>query len=484
MTMRVRRALLVTIAMVTAAACGGGGGDDGGDANPTNPTGVTPTNATVPDLSDQCPLDAIESADGPIDIKYWHAMTRENEATLVTLTDDFNANQDAVHVELVNQNSYTDNFTKFETAYDTDDSPDLVQLEDTALQRLVDAQVVVPAQACLDAAGETKDDFVDRVANYYSIGGVLYPMPFNVSNPVFYYNKKAFETAGLDPDAPPTTFAEVRQYAETLQGAGFTYGFGFKRDPWVLEQFLALGGEPYVNNDNGRSSRATEAVFNTDTALTAFEWLDEGVDAGVFFTNPASGASGFDNLLSICNGENAMTIDTSAALGTATKLLEQEGCKAEVEVGVAPLPLPTADGAGKGGVLVGGAANYLPANGDPARLAAAYTFAAFLASPDSQATWAAGTGYIPVRESSAESQIMLDLWAESPGFKVAFDQLLSGADNVATAGPVIGDYKGVRDALTDALESFLVESTSPVDALAAAKEAADEKIAAYNATVT
>jgi sn-glycerol 3-phosphate transport system substrate-binding protein len=482
--MKRNRALgIAIVAGLIVAACGGSGDDSVDDT--TLPTaGSTAPGQTVPDLSAQCDLGALDAAEGPVEITYWHAMTRANEEALVALTDEFNSSQDEAKVTLVNQTSYADNFTKFETAYGTDEAPDLVQLEDTALQRLVDAKdAIVPAQACLDADGADKSDFVDRVANYYSIGGVLYPMPFNVSNPVFYYNKLAFEAAGLDPEVPPTTFAEVRSMAEAIQGAGFDFGFAFKRDPWVLEQFLSLAGEPYVNNDNGRTERATEVAFETDNAVSVFEWLQAGVDDGVFMTNPAGGSSGFDNLLSICNGVNAMTIDTSAALGTATQVLEAAECAAEVEVGVAPLPLPDGVSADTGGVLVGGAANFLPANGDPARLAAAYRFAAFLAEPENQAEWAAATGYIPVRKSSADSQVLQDLWAESPGYKVAFDQLQAGADNVATAGPVIGDYKGVRDALVAALEALLLEGADPATVLADAAADANERIQAYNSTV-
>ena len=45
-------------------------------------------------------------------------------------------------------------------------------------------------------------DILTRVVQYYSVGGVLYPVPFNVSNPVLYYNKVAFRKAGLDPAKP------------------------------------------------------------------------------------------------------------------------------------------------------------------------------------------------------------------------------------------------------------------------------------------
>ena len=47
-------------------------------------------------------------------------------------------------------------------------------------------------------------------------------MPFNVSNPVFFYDKNAFRAAGLDPEKPPTTLDEVKADALKIKAAGGT----------------------------------------------------------------------------------------------------------------------------------------------------------------------------------------------------------------------------------------------------------------------
>ena len=52
-----------------------------------------------------------------------------------------------------------------------------------------------------------------------------------------------------------------------------------------------------------------------------------------------------------------------------------------------------------GGVLVGGAANYIINRSRPQKQAAAYAFAKFLVEPQTQADWAAATGYVPVGAS-------------------------------------------------------------------------------------
>ena len=49
-----------------------------------------------------------------------------------------------------------------------------------------------------------------RVLDRYTVNDVLWPMPFNVSNPVFFYDKNAFRAANLDPEKPPTTLDEVK----------------------------------------------------------------------------------------------------------------------------------------------------------------------------------------------------------------------------------------------------------------------------------
>jgi ABC-type glycerol-3-phosphate transport system substrate-binding protein len=56
-------------------------------------------------------------------------------------------------------------------------------------------------------------------------------------------------------------------------------------------------------------------------------------------------------------------------------------------------------------------------------------------------------------------------WEANPFYKVAYDQLLEGPTNVATAGSVIGNYTGTRDAIRDAENSMFLEGTAPRTAL-------------------
>jgi sn-glycerol 3-phosphate transport system substrate-binding protein len=429
----------------------------------------------------KCPLGALRSAKSkPVEITYWHSMTRANEETLQRLTDRFNSSQNDVRVALVNQTTYIDTINKFRAGLSSGDLPDLVMIEDTGLQQMIDTQAVLAAQACVDADKYDLSDHLKRVVDYYSVKGKLWPMPFNVSNPVLYYNKKAFQTAGLDPNNPPKTLDEVKSAAQTLKNSGTVSqaGFGLKLDPWYLEQWSALGGKTYVNNGNGRKSRATGTTFDNATGKEIFTFLNEMVSQGLARTNPSEGSNAFDNLLGIGNGNFGMTIDTSAALGTIQQVLAG-GEYPNVELGVAPMPGPK----GKGGVLVGGAANYISRKSSPEKQAAAWRFAKFLNEPESQADWSVGTGYIPITTAAANLPQVQQLWSANPAFKVSYDQLVGGVANTATAGPVIGDYQGVRDVVLDS-EQQMFGGMSPSAALKQAKQDANAKIEEYNSRVS
>ena len=427
---------------------------------------------------DGCPLKALDNADGTVEITFWHAMTRANEETLIRLTDAFNASQDKVRVSLVNQTTYEDTVEKFRNALATGEIPDVAQLPETFLQQAIDSQAILPVQACVDADEYELSDYLPRVVDYYTVEDTLWALPFNVSNPVLYYDKNAFIAAGLDPEQPPQTLDEVRAASEAITASGYPAGFALKIDAAFFEHFLAKSGKPYVNSGNGREERATEVAFDNKQGREYFTWMSEMVADGLAVTNARTGASGIDNYLAIGNRQAAMTVDSIAGLGTIAQVLGS-GQFSHVDLGVAPMPGPI----GKGGVLVGGAAFYIMKDTSDEKQAAAWEYAKFMNTPENVAEWAAGSGYIPIRESSVEMPVFQQRLAEIPEFIVGYDQLKEGKSNLATAGPVIGDYLGVRSVVDEEVTRMFSEGSKPKAALKAAKKGSDAIIQDYNERV-
>lgn len=458
-------ALAAVLALGACSGSSGSGASDGGSGGSGGGGGA-------------CPVGALDRAKSPVTITFWHGLNQANEKVLQGLIDQFNSSQTKVKVNLVNQTGYEEILRKWVAGLGTGDLPDVAQLEDTATQQMIDTQSIVPVSACVKADGYDTSDIVPRVLERYTVDGTLYPMPFNVSNPVLYYDKNAFRAAGLDPEKPPTTLAEVKSDAEKVKNAGYQTGFGLKLNPWYLEQWAAKGNTFYANNQNGRASRATAAVFDDANGRATFAWMKDMVDSGLARTNPDDGPNNFDNLFGIRSKVNGMTIDTSAALGQISVVLES-GEAGGVELGVGPMPGPSGDG----GVLVGGGALYISKKSSPEKIAATWQLLKFLVRGDTQATFAAGTGYVPIAQSATQEQVLTDQWQKEPGYKVAYDQLLTGKVDRQTAGPVIGDYAGVRGVVRDAETKMLTEGTDSDAALRQAQQDATAAIRAYNARV-
>ncbi len=428
--------------------------------------------------STSCPLNALKSAKGkPIEITMWHSMTRANQDTLQKLVDQFNSSQTDVTVKLINQIDYVQTFNKYKAGLGTGDLPDIVQLQESDQQQMIDTQTVLPASVCAKADHYSFSDFLPRVISYFTVQGKQYAMPFNSSGPVFYYNKKAFTAAGLDPESPPKTLADVRAAAEKLKANGVEAPLGLKTEPGYFEHWRALANKLYVNNSNGRKARAAKAVYDDATGVQIYSWLSGMVKDGLATTNPDLGTGAFDNLLGIESGTHEMAFETSAALGTI-KLLLSGGNAPDVELGVAPFP---SLGPKKGGVAVSGGELFMVNKSSPAKQAAAWQFLKFLDSTDSLTTWAIGTGYLPIRKSSADSAAMQQYWQQNPEFKVAYDQLANGPNTIPTSGSVIGNYTGVRDAMRDAENSMFLNGTDPKTALRDAAKNATAAMQDYNA---
>jgi sn-glycerol 3-phosphate transport system substrate-binding protein len=422
-----------------------------------------------------CNLSLLNRHRGIVKINYWESASKANLAVLQGITDAFNSSQSKVHVTLVTQAGYDDTWQKYTAGLTNGQLPDVVQLEDQRTQEAIDTQSFLPVQSCMNAAKYSTSDYLPRPLAYWKVNGVQWAMPFAVSAPILYYNQNAFTKAGLNPASPPLTLPQMVSDAETLKKSGS--GMGLVLDPWHLETWLATANQLFVNNKNGRSARATKGVFNTKTAVSIFSQLNTLVRSGWATTNPSTGPDAYDNLLGIGSGKYGMTLETSAALGTVTQLLGS-GQYANVKLGIGPFPVYSSSI--RGGIEPGGSGVYISSKVPAIDQAAAWTYIAYLMNTQSQATWAAGTGYIPVRKSSVQTATVQHLWATQPGYRVAYNQINNGLNTPATQGSIIGPYADVRTDVANAEISMYTQGVSPSKAVSTAESQVNQTISNYN----
>jgi sn-glycerol 3-phosphate transport system substrate-binding protein len=451
----------VAVLALALSACGGKeGAEEGGEAeNEARPT-----------------------AAGQVSIDFWHSETAANEAALQRLVDRFNTSQDEVKVRLLFQGSSDQLILKLVTSLRSGDVPALVELADVDTQVMVDSGSATPVQGFVDAEGYDLSDFDEKAVQYYTVDDKLYAMPFAIAVPMLFYNKVPFREVGLDPEKPPLTLDDVRAYSEKLlkvDGSGNVVRSGISLDiqAWYLDLTLAEHGDLYVNNNNGRDGRATEAVFNGPTGQAFFRWWDEMVDGGLAF-NVGRNPTGADTFLAVASGRAAMTVGSSQALRTVLDALEA-GVQG-VEMGVGPFPA-VAGGTGEPGIF--SRALWILNKRPEAEQQAAWKVARWLAEPEQQAELFAGSGYLPVRVSAYDLEPSRQVLAKYPYYQVPVDLFVGTPSTPAKLGPRIGPFSQVREIVAKALEEMVVGSKDPVEALDGAAERATKEIQEYNRRV-
>jgi sn-glycerol 3-phosphate transport system substrate-binding protein len=481
------------------AACGSGesilqAGNDTPAATTPVPDDTTPGQTTVPTIPpttlpaalDELPPCKPEAlGDGPVTITFWHGLSNELGRELERLTQQFNDSQDRVRVNLEFQGGYEQTIDKYLQS-SPENRPDMVQTPEYALQLMIDTESTVPIQSCIEASGYDTSDFIPAALSAYATEGVQWTIPYNVSNPVLFYNKKYFRDAGLDPDDPPLTLDEVSEVGRAMQATGAAaYGLAIDTPPdggggWFLEQWLGKEGELYSDNDNGRSAPSTRVLWDGPVAVDIMTELYSVItDGGGIYVgeNP----SGQDTLLKLADqtAPASMAISTSAALGPVLSIVDAgtiPGVTAD-DIGIGPMPSPS----GNPGATIGGASLWIVAGKGDDRAAAAWEYIQFLLSPQAQSEWAAATGYVPVREAALTLDPIKTLYEQDPRFRVAFDQLEESPDGPASSGPVLGPLREVRVVAAKAMGEIML-GADPQTSLSAAAATANQLVSSYNAS--
>ncbi|WP_445683439.1 ABC transporter substrate-binding protein [Sporosarcina sp. FSL K6-6792] len=409
-----------------------------------------------------------EESDEKVSIEFWHAMSGTGQESLDSIVKGFNDSQDKYEVVAEFQGTYEESLTKLRGVGGTKDAPAITQVFEVGTKYMIDSGYIEPMQKFIDKDNYDLSQLEENILNYYKVDGELYSMPFNSSTPVMVYNKDAFKEAGLDPEKAPETFSEVIDAAAKLK-KGEMYGFSMLTYGWFFEQLVATQGGLYVDEDNGRSGDATEALFNGPEGLNVFSFLDTMNKADTFGN---FGTNWDDIRAAFASGKVAMYMDSSAGVAGAIT-------NAPFDVGVAYIP--HADEVKRNGVVIGGASLWMSKGIAEEEQEAAWEFMKYMTTPEVQAKWHLDTGYFAINPKAYDEENVKEKWAEFPQYKVTVDQLQDTVPGLATQGALISVFPESRQQIVTALED-LYQGKDPQEVLDKAAEGTNRAMEIANKT--
>lgn len=406
-------------------------------------------------------------------IRFWHAMSGDLGQLVETLASDFQEQADGITLEATNKGSYRETLNATTSAVQSGNPPAVAQIFEIGTQLAIDSGAFTTVEDIIPSDAIDYDKYLDSVLNYYRVDGTLNSMPFNSSNAIFYYNKDAFEEAGLDPENPPTSFQGITEAANTLTDAGVVdQGTTWPNHSWLVEQWFAEQDQVLVDNSNGRDGRATESHFESEASRKIFEWWTDLYEQDQYL-NPGIEAWS--------EAQQAFLTQKVGILGYSTSSIAPMKTGAEengFELGTMNLPVPDGN---RAGTVIGGASLWVPDGLSDAKQEAAAEFLVWLTQPAQQKRWHKNTGYFPVHEDAISELESEGFYEENPDFMTAIEQLRNTEDSPATRGALVGPFRKVRTIVEEGYVSMIQEDDVDVDGgLADIDSQVESELESYN----
>lgn len=400
---------------------------------------------------------AITLAAAQVELTYWHGFTGPDLPLMEQLIADFNA----AHPDITVRGEaipWGNLWQQLEPSVAAGRAPDVVAVNEDVVTGFILRGALAPmSDDALATASIEAERFFAPLWETGTVDGTVYAVPVHSVMLVMYYNRAAFEAAGLDPDAPPTDresyLAAARALTTDTSGrhpgdAGFdptnlaTWAAGIP-SPWmggtIAYAVAAQNGVTFVEGaDEGFAPN-----FDAPAAQEAIQFLVDLVR--VHGVSPANATEGSE-IDAFRQGRAAMNFNGVWMLGQYS---EQPG----LDFGVAPFPqLGTERYATWGGSSH--LAMPVQRRPDAAKQAAAMTFIGWMTQPEQNLFWTAAGG-LPTQAAVAAAEG----YASNPMTAVA--EALDGTF-VLTGFPFLAQFRGAWDA---AFEAALLADKSVEQAL-------------------
>lgn len=380
--------------------------------------------------------EVVTSLTEPVDITFWHAFNGEQEDALITMTEQFNAENEMINVTLENQGDYQTLQKKIDAAGQSDTLPTMAIGYSNWMYEYVQNDYLTNLTPYFNNpeigidSGLYVDAFIEEVT---AENGDIYGVPFNKSTEVLFYNSELLAEAGVE---VPTTDQELVSASKTItQETGVT-GVGFDS----LSNFLAVNimtcGITSWVDDNGQMQLDNPCVAQ---GVQAYQ---DGINAGY------ARVAGEDTYLSgpFGNGDLAMNIGSTAGYSFI-----DSSVNGKFEYKIAPYPGDIAPQQGTNLMMFNTAS--------PEEQYAAWQYMKYLTSDESTIYWAQATGYMPVTKAAYESPEYQEYMQNNEIAMVSYEQM----DNMEVIVPVFGGSNEIYTTLFNDFMSATLESNKAVD---------------------
>lgn len=287
------------------------------------------------------------------------------------------------------------------------------------------------------------------------VDGKTYGLAYTFSTPVLFYNADLFKAAGLDPDKPPRTWAEVKTAALAItrktKADGIVTGiFGPSAGDWLFQ------GVVRSNNGSTISADRKRLTFAEPAAVEAVAMLRDLYDSGAYTNLDVTAA-----METMASGKAGMYLQTSAIQGFLVK-----GATDKFDLRASTMPRfgdkpQRPNNSGSALVILAR---------DPLKRRAAWELMKFMSSKEAYTVITRDIGYLPLRTDIVDDPKYLGEWVKKhPLIRPNLEQLAILEPWDSYPGQ---NYKQIQKIMMEGAEQAVFGGADPAKAMKAAQDAA------------
>jgi len=336
----------------------------------------------------------------PVEVLWWRSQSGAVGDLLDKFAKDFSAANPGITIKPEFQGGYPEHMVKLIAAAAANSLPDMILIGDGQYPPLARNGILVPLDPFIKGPNGLDISGYKPPIKRGIMDGRMYQLAYGVSTPIFYFNPKALEEAGLK-GAPDTWDDFFDVYLPKLTAKN---RFGFINvggNWWPQSSYWSYG--VMVEDENWLVDLANPKIIPwwermQKAHLSKQAYLPTAADGG--------GAAYFGN------GLGAMLIESTGSMGAIDSVSAAKGFKAEC----AFLPKGTQRMVASGGNGLSIIRGVTPEKAD-----AAWKFIKYVDDPKQYTEYLKLTGYIPITPETEKS--MAPVIEADPRRKVAIDQL-------------------------------------------------------------
>lgn len=392
--------------------------------------------------------------DGPVTITFWHHWGGNRVPLMEEQIKRFEEQNPDIKVEMTLQ-PWENRLQKILTGVAGGSPPSVTMLGRQDMPAFVVQNALQPLDDWMARDGITHDMFYESEINgaIYDGSTWILPMPTGGALNIEWYNKDWFAEAGLDPENPPNTWAELEEAAKALtvmeDGKLVRAGIDPTRVGNAFLTWLNSNGGEWVSED------LKTVQFNSPEGLETLQWL-------VDFTNNINGGYAEVQEFYSQTGEwengPFYTDYEGMQINGSWEFFKIQEYAPDMNLGVTSIPYgPSGDDSTRGSA-VGGWGYVVPAGVEGAEAEAAWELVKFLTTSMDGACWFLQQQQRP--SPMIECNEAPESGAENPHWGAFMD--IVSKDKVVRITPV---QPQIADVLNQMLEEALFGNMTPEEAI-------------------